>query len=52
MVTTKLRVLDNGDLELPPRPRKRLRIRGRLAARRRRPAPIIDGELGLSKLVA
>lgn len=52
MVTTKLRVLDNGDLELPPRPRRRLRIRGRLAARRAPSVPNIEAELGLSRLIA
>ena len=51
MVTTKLRVLDNGDLELPPRPRRRLRVTHRWGARRD-PAPVAPTELGLSKLIA
>lgn len=50
MVTTKLEVKDNGDLELPVRPRRRLRVHGAGRRGRRVCAPV-PTSLGYSILV-
>lgn len=50
MVTTKLQVKENGDLELPVRPRRRLRVRS--ASRRHRTiGPSVPTRLGYSTLI-
>ena len=51
MVTT-MKVHENGELELPPRPRRRLRIRARLDRRNEALAPGVPTELGLSTIIA
>jgi len=50
MVTT-MYVHENGDLELPPRPRRRLRLRGWRGRRRPVPSELVPSDLGLSTLV-
>jgi hypothetical protein len=50
MVTT-MYVHENGDLELPPRPRRRLRLGGRRNQRRPLPSEQVPTDLGLSTLV-
>lgn len=51
-MVTELKVRENGDLELPNRPRRRLRIKHRLGQGRESKSLAIPVELGLSKLIA
>ena len=51
-VVLKLEVKENGDLELPIRPRRRLRLRPRRSLGRASKSPMVPQELGLSTLIA